>query len=119
MKLQHVLFLSLTVLAASPARSERVLWTETATIKTKTIFGENGQIVAQENWDKATGQPIDPRAPAPPVAPARMAPPPHMAAATPPSSPTPGGYAQPVPAPQHHHTILHMLLSHHHLFHLV
>lgn len=102
MKLQHVLFLSLTVLAASPARSERVLWTETATIKTKTIFGDQGQIVAQENWDKATGQPIDPRRPAPSVTQAHASPPRHMAAATPPSMPAPGGYSQPAPAPQHY-----------------
>lgn len=96
MKLQHVLFLSLTVLAASPARSERVLWTETATIKTKTIFGADGQIVSQENWDKATGQPIAPGGSVASMAPPPAAPP-YMAAATPPSSPVPGGYATPPP----------------------
>lgn len=58
MKRHLFLFLGVTALIASAARADRVLWTETATIRTKTIFGDDGGLLFQQNWDKASGSPV-------------------------------------------------------------
>ncbi len=58
MKLQHVLFLSASVLSIGSAHAERTLWTETATIRTKTIFGDDGSLLYQKNWNKRSGDAV-------------------------------------------------------------
>ncbi len=39
-----------------PAGARKVVWTETATLKTKSIYDDDGTLVYQENFDKKTGE---------------------------------------------------------------
>lgn len=57
MKPLHLLLVS-SLACAGAARAERVLWTETATVRTKTIFADDGTLLYQQNWDKQSRQPI-------------------------------------------------------------
>ncbi len=66
MKPQHILLACLVAFGSGAAHAERVLWTETATVRTKTIFADDGTLLYQQNWDKESrkpgGMPFDRRA---------------------------------------------------------
>jgi hypothetical protein len=47
--------LALTLALVTPARAERIEWTETEQRRTKTIYSESGDLVYQAHWDKETG----------------------------------------------------------------
>lgn len=58
MRSQQILFLTGTLVAASSGFSEVVKWTENATIRTKSIYSAQGELVYQQNWDKSTGEKV-------------------------------------------------------------
>ncbi len=70
-----VVGLAVLLLAVAPVAAEdRVEWTESANLKTKSIYDEGGNLVFQQHWDKASGKavgaPLDLRRKAPPGKPA-------------------------------------------------
>lgn len=57
--LSHCLSLLLaSALLVGPARAERTEWNTSATLRTKTIYSDDGDLLYQAHWDVETGQPV-------------------------------------------------------------